>query len=386
MKVLHVIYGLEEFMGGPAYGLVTLARAQAARGDDVVVLPCSRLEGRMTIAPGRYGNLTVHEPPTSARLLWYNGPVKRTLRRLARDRDIVHIHGSWRYHLLAAAAAAREYDLPYIIRPYGNLGEVSRGHKSYRKRVYLFLFERRVYYRAAGIHCCSEKERSETEPLGLRARRFVVPQPVETDLLSVEPDTGALKRICPGLQADHRLLVFVGRIHFIKRLDWLLDAFVHLQREFPAWRLVLAGPHQDVEFTQRLHHTIRQAQLADRVFLPGMVRGAAKAALLARADLFAQPSMHENFGISLAEALMFGVPGVVAASVALAPEVAAAGAGLVWDGDVAALERSLRTLMQDDGARRACGARAAEMARRFAPEAVAEQLAREYQHCLRGAE
>ncbi|MFH1746080.1 MAG: glycosyltransferase [Planctomycetota bacterium] len=382
MKVLHVIFGLEETMGGPAYGLTTLARAQAARGDDVVVLPCSRCDGPLTLESGSYGNLRVHEPPTRSRLLWYNGALRRVVRELARDRDIVHVHGSWRYHLLAAASAARAYGIPYIIRPYGNLGAVSRGQKSYRKRIYLELFERRVYYRAAGIHCCSSKERDEMAALQLRARRFIVPQPLETSLLEIETDTQSLAEICPGLNDEQRLLVFVGRIHFIKRLDWLVAVFVRLADEFPTWRLVMAGPHEDTEFAQGLQQAIQAARLGDRIFLPGPVRGAVKAALLERADLFAQPSMHENFGISLAEALMFGVPGVVASSVALAPEVAAAGAGLSWDGGVEELEAALRQLMRDDDGRRRCSDCARELAQRFRPEVVANLLDREYQLCL----
>jgi hypothetical protein len=63
MRILHVIYGLSDIMGDPPQGLATLARAQAARGDDVVVLPCPHTEGPQTLAVGRHGNLVVHDPP-----------------------------------------------------------------------------------------------------------------------------------------------------------------------------------------------------------------------------------------------------------------------------------------------------------------------------------
>ncbi len=109
---------------------------------------------------------------------WYNGKILSAVRERARNCDIVHIHGSWRYHLLAAAKVCRQFDLPYIIRPAGNLGIVSSGHKWYVKRPYFYLFERRAFNRAAAIHCTSSEELRQMAGLRLRPRKFVVPNAV----------------------------------------------------------------------------------------------------------------------------------------------------------------------------------------------------------------
>ncbi len=383
MKILHVILSLAERWGGPPRGLATLARAQAARGDDVVVLP-ARVDGEMTLAPGEYGSLRVEPPVTTSPLYWYNGALRQVLRELSRDRDIVHIHGTWRYHTLGAAAAAREYGIPYVIRPAGNLGEVTRGHKQYRKRAYFLLFERRALNRAAALHCCSLKEREEMAPLRLLPRAFVVPQPVETDLLSVEPDEAALLAMCPGLRLDRPLLAYHGRISFLKRVEVVLDAFARLAGEFPDWQLVLAGPHEDERITAALQERIRTGGLSERVWLPGMVRGAAKCALLSRATLYAFASRHENFGISVAEALMFGLPSVVSDGVALAADIDAAGAGLVGTSDVEVFESGLRRMMADGELRRRCGEAARRLARSYFPDQVAAALDAEYRRCQNG--
>src|SRR4051812_14302236 len=98
MKILHVIPALNQSFGGPPRGLANLARMQAERGDDVAVLPCQIGKGPQTLEPGRCGNLFVHEAATASKLLWYDAKLKRQLREAARDRDILHIHGTWRYH------------------------------------------------------------------------------------------------------------------------------------------------------------------------------------------------------------------------------------------------------------------------------------------------
>ena len=127
MKILHVIPELDERVGGPPRSLATLARAQADRGDDVLVLGCRRSSGPATIPVGTSGKLTVLEPPGDSGLLWYDRAVKRAIFDAAKDRNIIHVHGTWRYHSLASSAAARAHGIPLVLRPFGNLGVESRG-------------------------------------------------------------------------------------------------------------------------------------------------------------------------------------------------------------------------------------------------------------------
>ena len=106
-----------------------------------------------------------------------------------------------------------------------------------------------------------------------------------------------------------------------------------------------------MRIVEGLRDEAEQHGIATRVMLPGTVVGEAKAALYSRADIFAQPSLHENFGASVAEALMYGIPCVVSNGVALAPDVAEAGAGLICDSDSTALADSLARLMGDEDLR-----------------------------------
>lgn len=382
MNILHVIASLSEVNGGPTHALATLARAQVARGDDVTVVPARSEPGRTTLQPGVEGRLTVVAAPSTGRLIWYDGRVKRALRELARGRDIIHVHGTWRYHMLAACGAALEHGVPYVVRPAGNLGIGPRRHKGYLKAPYFELFERRLLNRAAAIHCCSEKEREELAGMNLRARVIVSPNPVETDLCDVAPDWPGLARLCPEIAADEKIILYLGRITAIKNLPALLDAFVLIAGDFPGWRLVVAGPHENVELLALLRQRAAAAGLEGRVSFPGMVRGGLKAAMLTRAAVFAQPSLHENFGLSLAEAMTFGHPCVVSDGVALADDIARHRAGVKVASTAAALAAGLRELIGDKAALTAYSRAARECARHFSPEAVAEQLDEEYRRCL----
>ncbi len=247
---------------------------------------------------------------------------------------------------------------------------------------YFLLFERRIFSRAAAIHCCSNKELRELPRRMLRARPFIVPQPIRSGLLELQPDFDELRRRCPNLRDDQKVILYLGRISAIKRLEVLVEAFVRLSAEFPDWHLMVAGPHEDTALVRGLERRIEAAGLANRFTMPGMVLDELKAACLSRADVFAQPSAHENFGLSLAEALLFELPCVTSNGVALSEDVAETGAGIVCAPATDAFERGLREMLSSEDRRSACSRAAREVARRFSPARVAERLEAEYRSCM----
>jgi len=385
MRILHVIIRLAEIDGGPPRGLVTLAQAQAEQGDEVTILPCTSLGGPPVIESGIYDRLTVLPPPSSSSLkLFDRGVREAAVSAVGQCPDIVHIHGTWRYHSVAASRAARKKDIPYIVRPAGNLGTVPRGSKAYLKWPYLRLVEKPVIKRAAAIHCCSVKELNEMQGLRLGPRAFVVPQPVEDALINVPDDPEVIHRVCPDLPDDVPVLLYLGRLAPIKQLPKLLEAFIRISKEFVGVHLVLAGPSKSDKLVSFMRDRIEKEELESRVHMPGMVRDIVKAAVFRRATVFVQPSIHENFGISTAEALLFGIPCVVNSGVALSDEIASAGAGIRFHEATDQLTAALRKMLSDGQFRQQCAAAARRLAEKFRPRDVAQQLRNEYTRILEG--
>jgi glycosyltransferase involved in cell wall biosynthesis len=384
MKILHVIHWLAVLGGGPPAGLATLARAQAERGHKVQVLPCARGSGPTTLPNGQDGNLFVHEPPslTTSGYMYYNRRVRAAAREIAKGQDIIHIHGTWRFHLLAAGWAACEYEIPDIIRPAGNLGTLLRRHRAFLKVPYFHVFEKLLFERAAAIHCTSRKEAEELKDWHVRSRCFIVPQPIRSDLVTYKAGPSIVASICPQLRESDRVILNIGRIWPKKQLELLLEAFIQLQPDFHDLHLVLAGPHLDKHIVQRIQARSQEAGVASRVSLPGMVLGEQKAALLARATLFALPSIEENFGISVAEAMLFGLPCVVSDGVALGDEIAKHNAGITTRSNVECFTAAMRELLSNKERLRICSEAARLVAQSFTPTAVCDQLDVEYERCL----
>lgn len=149
--------------------------------------------------------------------------------------------------------------------------------------------------RAAAIFTVSEAAREDlVRAAGApRERVFVTPNGVDPRFFDLRPPEGP--------RAPY--LLAVGTFEPRKNLPVLLDAFRRLRRDGRDLQLVVAG-HQ--AFTQLLP----LGDLAPHARLTGVVPDHELRALYAGAACFVMPSLHEGFGLPLAEAMAAGVPAV----------------------------------------------------------------------------
>jgi len=172
--------------------------------------------------------------------------------------------------------------------------------------------------------------------------------------------------------------MYLGRLSHKKGLDVLVRAFVAVRRDVPDARLAIVGP-DDEGMTPELMVLAEREGVAGSVTFTGMVRGRDKLAALAAADVWALPSHSENFGIAVAEALAAGRAVVVSPGVNIAPEIAAASAGVVCELRAEAFAASIVSLLRDDAGRARYGQAGREFARRYDWDAVGPQLAAMYE-------
>ena len=127
------------------------------------------------------------------------------------------------------------------------------------------------------------------------------------------------------------------------------------------WHLTCAGSlDRHPQTVERLRERLRADGLEARVSLAGDLNAAALAACYDRADLFVLATLHETYGMAVAEALAHGLP-VVSTATGAIPELVGDEAGLlVPAGDTAQLTSTLSQVLGDPALR----ARLAEGARR----------------------
>lgn len=314
MRVLHVIPGLELRDGGPSRAIRAMTAALQQRGIETVIATTHlREEG-----PARDTALTVPVVsfPRQGLPAWKASlPLSQWLYRHVDRFDLLHLHSTFCFTTLVAATIARIRQRPYIIRPLGTLDVWSRRQHAWKKRPYYALIERRNLAHAAALHATSESEASHLRQLGLPTPVAVVPLGFDLPAPSARP---------VGLPLH---LLFLSRLHPKKNLPVLFAAVRRLIQEGLPVQLTIAGDGPS-GYREELQRQVAAMGLQEVVFFTGWVDGQPKQDLLARSHLFVLPSLQENFGIAVLEAMAAGLPAVVSSEVALAAEIVQARAGL----------------------------------------------------------
>jgi glycosyltransferase involved in cell wall biosynthesis len=357
-----------------------MCRALAQSGTDTLLATTDadgpgRLAVTTAAVAAYQGADTIFFPRQLTESFKWSAPLAAWLAEHVAEFDLVHIHAVFSHSSLAAARACRASRVPYVVRPLGTLDPWSRTHHRFRKQALMLCGAGRMLRGAVAMHYTARQEQHRTE-LGLPwlPRGIVVPLGVDDDWLAGD---GLAKR------AEPPTVVAMSRLDNKKGVDLLIAAFHQIAAMSRAsdWRLVIGGDGSP-RYVEMLRRLAQAGPARDRIEFRGWVRGAERRALLHSARLFVLPSLQENFGIALVEAMACGVPVVVSPGVNLSAEIELAGAGWVSERTPAALAESLQTAMSSPDALHRSGIRAREFAERFRWAEIADRLRSMYDAVL----
>jgi len=378
LRVLHVsAYFAPAFRyGGPPRTILGLCQALVRAGADVQVLTTNANGAeRLPAHPDGITYEGVHVryfPIDCAGIGWHASGLAAAVAREARRADLVHVHGLWNLTAWAGIRAAQSAEIPYVLSPRGMLQPDAMAHHRAAKAVVYRAVERRHVERAALLHATSDAESRVLSAFGPRVA--LVANGVEAAATSADHIERMRTRL--DLEADADVITVLGRLHPIKRLDLVADAFTRLRRSGRRATLVIAGPDEDGH--RRRVEPLFHSVAADVRWID-VVDGADKWALLAASRALVQCSDSESFGMSVAEALAAGVPVVVTERGAW-PQIPSVGAGRLVAHTGGAIAAALEGLLADRAAAKAMGERGRGwVLRTFGWDAIGRAMLREYE-------
>ena len=198
-----------------------------------------------------------------------------------------------------------------------------------------------------------------------RERIHVTPNGVDPRFFDARPSEGPRPRY----------LLAVGTFEPRKNLGVLLEALRALRRDGRDLSLVVAG-------RQAWTQSLPIGDLAPHVSLRGMVPDDALAALYAGAACFVIPSLHEGFGLTLAEAMAAGVP-AVASDIPALREVGGETVRYADPHDPESFANAIRSALDDREGSLLRAAAARGRARRFRWEDTARATLEVYRSVVR---
>ena len=334
MKVLSVIGTLDPAYGGPVEALRQLTPVLEEFGNarEIVTLDAPHSPW-VSEFPGR-----VHALGPSLGKYRYTRRLVPWLRQNALNYDAVLVHGIWQFQSLATWRVSRTIGFPYFVFVHGALNPWFRYEyplKHMKKWLYWPWAEYRVIRDARAVLFTNQEECVlARRSFGLyRATEAVVDYGIQDPAGDPDAERRAFFEAYPAL-VGKRLLLFMGRLHRVKGLDLLIEAFAQVGERDPRLQLVIAGPDQE-GLRASLGARSRTLGMAARITWTGMLTGDVRWGAYRAAEAFCLPSHSENFGIVVAEALARGLPVLISDKVNIWRQIDEDRAGFVAPDTVA---------------------------------------------------
>ncbi len=315
MKILHVVpyFPPAYAFGGPAKVAYEMCRELVKRGHDVTVYTSD--------ARDLYSRVSVKPPDViDALKVFYFKNASMTLVRGAKlfvtprlfskvknevkTFDVVHLHEFRSFQNVVLHHYAMISRVPYVLQAHGSLPKIIARLRL--KRIYDVFSGYRLLRDAAKVIALSLVEAEQYKCMGVPEEKIaIIPNGIDLSEYTTLPPQGSFKKKY-GINDNDKVVLYVGRIHESKGLDFLLNAFACVVTKLKNAKLVIAGP--DDGYLSKLKTMVKAFKEEESVLISGPLYGSNKLEAYVDADLCVLPSRYETFPMSLLEAYACGKP------------------------------------------------------------------------------
>ncbi len=128
---------------------------------------------------------------------------------------VVHLHGGWVPIYATLARFLYKHHIPFVLTPHGAYNQIAMQRSGWTKKIYYYLFEKKVLDYARKIHSLGESEVVGLNSFYQNKKSFLLPYGFEAPYISLNPKQ----------KNDVFTIGFVGRLDvYTKGLDLLIEA------------------------------------------------------------------------------------------------------------------------------------------------------------------
>ncbi|KUK75390.1 glycosyltransferase family 4 protein [Methanobacterium sp. 42_16] len=211
--------------------------------------------------------------------------------------DIIHLHNFRSYQNAMIHKYARKYNVPYILQAHGSLPLIFE--KIGLKKLYDFFWGKKLLNDASRVLAVSNVELKQYLSFGVPAEKIeIIPNIIDVERFN--------NIILPGQFKNEyeiksrNMILFLGRIHKIKGLDFLINAFKQILDDINDVSLVIVGP--DDGYREKLEKDVESLGIKENVVFIEYINNVQNAYF--DADILVYPAEYEIFGLVPFEAIL----------------------------------------------------------------------------------
>lgn len=227
--------------------------------------------------------------------------------KVVKNCDVIHLHGGRSFQSIILYAYAKKYKIPYIVQAHGSV--LPLFEKQGIKKIFDILWGNKILIDASKLIAVSKVEKEQYLNRGIAEKNIeIIPNGIDVSEYATLPERGKfLKRY--GIASDIKIILYLGRLHKRKGLDFLITAFSEILNQYQNVKLIIAGP--DDGFRDTLIKQIKELKIDVKVLITGPLTKDEKLEAFIDADVLVYPGIFEIFGLVPFEAIMCGTPVIV---------------------------------------------------------------------------
>jgi len=304
------------------------------------------------------------------------------IRKKLMESDVIHIHEIRRIINAPLYHFAKKYKIPYVLQAHGSVFLRSNFLKQKLGRIFDLLITFKLLRGASKLIALTKTEAGQYRAMGVPEEKIaIIPNGIDLSEYAELPSEGAFKKKF-NIPEGREIILYLGRIHKTKGIDFLVRAYAHLINEmnFRDAVLVIAGP--DDGYLNEAKALANFLGVYNSTIFTGFISSEDKLGALVDADVFVTPSFY-GFPITFLEACAVGTP-IITTSLGDTLEWIDENVGYVTQPTPYDLAEAMYRIISDDLLCRNFSRNCIKIARsNFSIEKVVEKLEKVYEEIVR---
>lgn len=213
--------------------------------------------------------------------------------------NVVHIHGIWNLFELFSFLVARLRGSKVVISPHGSLEPWAFRSKKVKKKIAWWLYQKKILQHADLLVVNSQQEYINIRELGLNKPVAIIPNGIIRD---------GYESVKAKQVKRNKVILYFSRLDKKKGIELLLESWSKIENKY-GYQLHIQG-YGGEGYKKSLMKLVSELELESDVKFLEPLYGEERWLSFFSSSIYILPSYSENFGITVAEALLSGLPSI----------------------------------------------------------------------------